>query len=506
MNKKLLVVVVMSFLVYSNFAQTNIYNAYNGNFELGNISNWRAVEVVSGVLLSIENDITESSISISNDSNSGNFAAEFTWGIDPTIGDVVFDLNTPLLPATNYIFRASSKSTSGSCILRIHCTFYNSSGDIIAGGYNDATWQLTTTYTQHEWAIPTSPAGTSFAVIGFRAFNTNGARWPATAVTTLIDDVELWENYVSQEYTLTTNLVGTGTGNITLNPSGGVYSVGTQVTVTANPYYQSEFVSWGGDASGSTNPVVITMDGDKSVSAIINNPIFSFVEMTNDSDAGANAVKFTWRTDPNIEDIVFDISPNILPNTDYFFRATAKSDSGPCILRIHADFYDVSNALISSYNDASWQLTNTYTQHDWALPTSPASTSFVVVGFRVFNTDGSRWPVTDIVTIIDEVQLWNSSPLSVDDQEIEELYRLKVFPNPFSSATTLNYNLKETSFVDVSIFNSFGSLVEVLVKKEQSNGNHTINWNGGNLPSGIYLVRLNVSNGNTQVVKIIINK
>lgn len=503
--KKKIFLLLMSILAYSGFAQTNIYNAYNGSFELGNISNWRAVEVVSGVLLSIESDITESSILISNDSNSGDYAAEFTWGVDPTINDIVFDLSTPLVPATNYIFRASSKSTSGPCILRIHATFYDSNNAILSD-YNDATWQLTNTYTQHEWAIPTSPAGTSYAVIGFRAFNTNGSRWPATAVTTLIDDVELWENYVGQEHTLTTNLVGTGSGYITLNPSGGTYQVGTQVTVTATPYYQSEFVSWSGDASGSINPTVITIDGDKNVSAIINDQIFSFVEMTNDSDAGANAVKFTWRTNPNIEDIVFDISPNILPNTDYFFRAKAKSESGPCILRIHADFYDASNALISSYNDASWQLTNTYAQHDWALPTSPANTSNVVIGFRVFNTDGSRWPVTDIVTIIDEVQLWNSLPLSIDVQEIDELYRLKVFPNPFSSATTLSYNLREASFVEVSIFNSFGSLVGTLVQKDQSIGLHNINWNGGHLPSGIYFVRLNVSNGNTQVVKMIINK
>ena len=69
-------------------------------------------------------------------------------------------------------------------------------------------------------------------------------------------------------YTLTTSVTPSDSGYITLNPSGGTYAAGTQVTLTANPesgYYC--FDHWGGDVSGSSNPIIITMDANKSVTA-----------------------------------------------------------------------------------------------------------------------------------------------------------------------------------------------------------------------------------------------
>jgi uncharacterized repeat protein (TIGR02543 family) len=65
-------------------------------------------------------------------------------------------------------------------------------------------------------------------------------------------------------FTLTTS--GTN-GSITLNPSGGVYSAGTVVTVTASPEFGYAFGYWSGDLSGSVNPTTITMNTNKSVTA-----------------------------------------------------------------------------------------------------------------------------------------------------------------------------------------------------------------------------------------------
>ncbi len=60
--------------------------------------------------------------------------------------------------------------------------------------------------------------------------------------------------------TLALTTSGTGTGTVTLNPSGGSYLPGTVVTLTANPNSNSYFVGWsGGGLSGSTSPTTITM-------------------------------------------------------------------------------------------------------------------------------------------------------------------------------------------------------------------------------------------------------
>jgi len=59
-----------------------------------------------------------------------------------------------------------------------------------------------------------------------------------------------------------------GTGGTT-NPSPDThnYEYGEEVTVTAIPNSGYEFSGWSGDASGTTNPITITMDSDKSITA-----------------------------------------------------------------------------------------------------------------------------------------------------------------------------------------------------------------------------------------------
>jgi len=70
----------------------------------------------------------------------------------------------------------------------------------------------------------------------------------------------------TDEYTLTVNKQGQGT--ITKNPDKNKYISGEQVTITANPATGWSFSQWNGDLSGSNNPKTITMDADKTVTAI----------------------------------------------------------------------------------------------------------------------------------------------------------------------------------------------------------------------------------------------
>jgi len=70
--------------------------------------------------------------------------------------------------------------------------------------------------------------------------------------------IKLW-------YNLSTSFSPSGSGNV--SPSHGTFDAGTQVTLTAIPASGWRFDHWGGDASGSSNTVTITMDSSKSVAA-----------------------------------------------------------------------------------------------------------------------------------------------------------------------------------------------------------------------------------------------
>jgi hypothetical protein len=71
----------------------------------------------------------------------------------------------------------------------------------------------------------------------------------------------------SLNFTLSINIVGTGSGSIELSPLESSYYPGTEVNITAIPDTGSLFSGWNGDASGSANLIKITMDLDKSINA-----------------------------------------------------------------------------------------------------------------------------------------------------------------------------------------------------------------------------------------------
>ncbi len=83
-------------------------------------------------------------------------------------------------------------------------------------------------------------------------------------VVTMDSDKSVTANFVTR-FTLTT--VAEPSSGGTLSPKGTTsYDAGTQVTVTATPASGYNFSGWSGDCSGSGS-CVVTMDGDKSVTA-----------------------------------------------------------------------------------------------------------------------------------------------------------------------------------------------------------------------------------------------
>ena len=68
------------------------------------------------------------------------------------------------------------------------------------------------------------------------------------------------------------------------------------------------------------------------------------------------------------------------------------------------------------------------------------------------------------------------------------------YPNPFNSSTMIPFQLPNKSFSDLTIFNSIGKEVAVLVKEIKSKGNYAIPFDATDLPSGLYLYRLQTEN------------
>ena len=67
---------------------------------------------------------------------------------------------------------------------------------------------------------------------------------------------------------------------------------------------------------------------------------------------------------------------------------------------------------------------------------------------------------------------------------------LQNYPNPFNPSTTIEFTLPAAGEVKLSLFDALGSEVDVIAAKDFSAGNHSINYNASNLPSGVYFYRL----------------
>jgi uncharacterized repeat protein (TIGR02543 family) len=72
-------------------------------------------------------------------------------------------------------------------------------------------------------------------------------------------------NLPAASYTLTVNTVGSGT--VSKDPDEATYDAGTPVQLTANPAAGWTFNGWSDDAAGMDNPVIVTMDANKTVTA-----------------------------------------------------------------------------------------------------------------------------------------------------------------------------------------------------------------------------------------------
>jgi hypothetical protein len=76
-----------------------------------------------------------------------------------------------------------------------------------------------------------------------------------------------------------------------------------------------------------------------------------------------------------------------------------------------------------------------------------------------------------------------------------EAYRLdQNYPNPFRSETILRFSIPQKAHVKLSLFDTHGRLLKVLVNGSKDKGTHAVTVNASALTSGIYYYKLETDN------------
>ena len=94
-----------------------------------------------------------------------------------------------------------------------------------------------------------------------------------------------------------------------------------------------------------------------------------------------------------------------------------------------------------------------------------------------------------------------TNPLSAIDNDIlpNNIVLQQNYPNPFNPITTVRYELPEDSFVDVTVYDMLGNVVNILVNANQSSGYKSVQWNATNnqgepVSAGVYLYKIQAGN------------
>ncbi len=84
-----------------------------------------------------------------------------------------------------------------------------------------------------------------------------------------------------------------------------------------------------------------------------------------------------------------------------------------------------------------------------------------------------------------------------------ELYQN--YPNPFNPVTNIKFDIANSAFTSLKVYNSLGKEVAALVNEILSPGSYQYSFDAGNYPSGIYYYKISTDNY-TQIKKMILLK
>lgn len=85
-------------------------------------------------------------------------------------------------------------------------------------------------------------------------------------------------------FTIATSVTPPNAGTVTITPAKATYALNEQVTLTAAATGENKFVSWGGDATGTTASKTITVTNDMKIAAFFNAGVTDLVDDGEDGD------------------------------------------------------------------------------------------------------------------------------------------------------------------------------------------------------------------------------
>lgn len=331
-------------------------------------------------------------------------------------------------------------------------------------------------------------------------------------VSVLLDkNMNVTANFALITYTLSATAIN---GDIAINPAGGAYTPGTVVTLTATPKTGYIFNGWSGDLSGSANPTTITMDKNKSVTANFKAVNYTLATIATNGTVSLSPVGGSYIAGTQV-------TLTAKPNAGYVFSEWSGDLAGtdnPAKITM-----DANKIITAKFKRITYTLTinavngkvisdpegGVYNSGTFVTLDAVPDSGYVFNGWSGSLT-GEQNPALitmtqnkTITALFKQISTANANDIFSAKTRLGQIY-----PNPFSTETTIPFEVKEASFIKISVLNLLGQEVCTIINKHLQPGEYSINWNGSDITGnrvteGIYFCRMESDLQTIQVEKII---
>ncbi|CAA0243399.1 T9SS type A sorting domain-containing protein [Tenacibaculum maritimum] len=195
----------------------------------------------------------------------------------------------------------------------------------------------------------------------------------------------------AQQHTLTADVSNGGSliievGNVVTNPypypTKVVFDHNTEITLNANPNNGYEFVEWTGDVTGNTNPLKITLDSDKNITAVFKK---TANVLTLNASNGVIAVTANNLTQTPTK---YPISGNFPPNT--MVSLNAKPSNGYKFVKWTGDI-TVNTPITTIKMDGDKNVTAVFEKDATPVVYIPdANFKEILIGKQLINTNNDN--------------------------------------------------------------------------------------------------------------------
>lgn len=169
----------------------------------------------------------------------------------------------------------------------------------------------------------------------------------------------------------------------------------------------------------------------------------------------------------NLYNLSLKITQNVNSNPSFFTM--------PVQIKVNSVTGDTT---ITVFNDSQVQTFNVTVNNE------PTSISF----------DPGNWILKTLNSVVTDVE---------DELQPNKFALEQNYPNPFNPSTTIKFNLPENGYTTLKIYNVIGKEVSTLINGQMQAGHYEVNFDSGDLASGVYLYTLS-SGGFKETKKMIL--